>query len=138
MAQETPQPGTRVRNELGIGTAWMEIEIDPEGQVANLIAMSLGGDTSIDTSQLVYALQNLFHLKADFNFDRISQCLSQAQHQRVLSGTFPIVKTGEKYYYDFLQSALRLFNKQTGEPQYIKLLAHLEAQTTLILPCNRL
>lgn len=92
MSDETPKLGSSTRKPLGKGGGWLEIEIAPDGQQAKLTALYLGGDTSVDGTEIVRVLQEEVCLKAQFDMAQIKQCLSfaSADLHKIFRSTFVV------------------------------------------------
>ncbi|MBT3602500.1 MAG: DUF342 domain-containing protein, partial [Candidatus Latescibacteria bacterium] len=94
MSEELPKLGSSTRKPLGTGGGWIEIEIAQDGQHATLTALRLGGDPSVDGTEVVRVLQEDFCLKATFDMTQIEQSLSFASvdPHKVSRGSFIVAQ----------------------------------------------
>jgi uncharacterized protein (DUF342 family) len=76
------------------GSAWIEVEIDADGQLATVHQLSFGGDAQLTAKEVYKALAELFHIAHGLNKELVDQLASQAcaSPGKIIRGKFPVAR----------------------------------------------
>jgi uncharacterized protein (DUF342 family) len=101
----------RRRNFGASQNGWMKVDIDEQGRQAVLRVLSFGGDSSLTLTDVIDALEKLYHLQEGVDRDLLEKLVTRAvaSPERVIRGQFPIARAPlaeidgkERIHYTFL------------------------------------